>query len=78
MEKWGLFVTKEELDESVRLIEQAGFDIFEVRPLTFMEMLTYIGNDIRQCSKALHVIMFNATKEAYENFINNHECTRVF
>lgn len=78
MEKWGLFVTKDELDETMELIKQIGLEVFEVRKLTFVEKLTYVGNDLRLFLNSPHVIMFNATKEAYNNFIKCHNFTSVF
>lgn len=78
MEMWGLFVTKNELNNTIRLVKREGLDVFEVRKLTFIEKLTYIGNDVRLFFGSPYVVMFNATKEEYENFIHKHNFIGIF
>lgn len=60
LEKWGIFVTKDELGNILEVVKNKGLDVFEVRALTFAEKLTYV-KDVTTFVNEPHIIMFRAT-----------------
>ena len=78
MERWGIFTTKGELDDMIERVNKAGFEIFEVRPLTFTEKMVYVQNDARLFVNEPQIIMFNTTKSKYKRFIRRNKLRGVF
>lgn len=77
--RWGIFVMKDELDKMVeRIKNEKGIEVFEVRPLTFIEKMVYIKNNPKLFVNEPHVIMFNATKLRYKIFIIKNRLKTVF
>ena len=62
---WGLFVTEDEVDEFRAKVEQKGYEVFEVRKLTFWEKLQYCKDAVLP-GYEMWVIMFKATRLQYK------------
>jgi hypothetical protein len=78
MKQWGLFVKEQELDDTVRKIKKLGHEIFEVRELTFVEILTYVANDPILAASKPHVIMFYATDRGYKKLLRKLKLVSIF
>lgn len=78
MKDWGIFTTKKELNRMLRRVERAGFEVFEVRPLSLIEKVTYVANDVDLYLGDPHIIMFRTTEEKYNRFIRIYNLTRMF
>lgn len=77
--RWGIFVMKDELDKMMeRINNEKGLEIFEVRPLTFVEKMVYLKSNTTLFINEPHVIMFNATKLRYKTFIIKNRLKTVF
>lgn len=73
---WGIFCKQDEVEVLSERLENADLDIFEVRPLTFVEKLTYV-KDPGLLINEPYVIMFHATTLQYRTFIFRNNLTRV-
>lgn len=78
MEEWGIFTTEKELERMLRRVKLAGFEVFEVRPLSMIEKLTYVVDDARLYINNPHIIMFRTTEEKYNRFIRILRLKRMF
>ena len=78
MEEWGIFVTEKELKRMLRHVERARFEVFEVRPLSLIEKLTYVADDAHLYVNNPHIIMFRTTEEKYNRFIRIFRLSRMF
>lgn len=77
MEKWGVFVTKNEVEETVEAIKERGLDVFEVRELTHLEKLQYCKDPVLFTHEPW-IVMFNATKWQYRRACRKLGLTVVF
>ena len=77
MKQWGIFCTKNEVNEIVSIVEKNGLDVFEVRPLTYVEALAYVKYPYI-CVNELCVVMFHATKWQYNWLIFRNKLTKIF
>lgn len=73
---WGIFCSKNEVEIMKGKLEKSGRDIFEIRPLTYMERMTYVKDPIL-FSNEPHIIMFHATTLQYRWFTFINRLTRV-
>lgn len=78
MKKWGIFTTEKELKKMLRRVELAGFEVFEVRPLSIIEKLTYVVDDAHLYINNPHIIMFRTTEKKYNRFIRILRLKRMF
>lgn len=74
MKQWGIFTLGNEVEQTVKLVKDAGLQIFEVRELTGLEKLLYCKGNT---SVDMWIVMFYATEEEYTKVINHNEMTRV-
>lgn len=77
MEKWGIFVNKNEVDYTIEAIKERGLEVFEVRELNFMEKLTYVKDPALFVGEPW-IVMFNATKREYKKLCRKLKLTVVF
>ena len=73
---WGIFCNKDEVETMKAKLEKSGRDVFEVRPLTIIEKLTYVKDPILFTSEP-YIIMFHATTLQYRWFMFKNSLPRV-
>lgn len=74
---WGIFCTANEVVNMKEALEKKGMDIFEVRPLTTVEKITYKINPYLLINEP-HIVMFHATTLQYKWFLLKNRLTKVF
>ena len=78
MKQWGIFTTKDALNDTIKIIVNKGLEIFEVRKLTFIEKLTYLSsNDIELFMNEPYIVMFYATKYEYNELVKWYDFSKV-
>ena len=73
---WGIFCNKNEVETMKAKLEKFGRDIFEVRPLTVVEKLTYVKDPVLLANEP-YIIMFHATTLQYRWFLFKNRLTKV-
>ena len=74
---WGIFCKGNEIENVKEKLTKRGHDIFEVRPLTMSEKLTYIKDPILFANEP-HVVMFHATTLQYKWLLFRNGYSKVF
>lgn len=64
---WGIICKENEVEDIEKALEKRNMDVFEVRPLSYMEMITYL-KDIC-CRDESYIVMFHATTLQYKWFL---------
>lgn len=75
--QWGVFCTKEQVDEIKNNLAKAKLDVFEVRQLTAWEKMSYLKMPEWSIGE-MWVVMFWATKWQYHRFIRRNKLNKVF
>ena len=75
---WGIFCSEHEVETIKKRLEKRRLDIFEVRPLTLIEKITYVNHpNLYNCVEP-YIVMFHATALEYKMFIFMNKLTKVF
>lgn len=74
---WGVFCNRNEVETMSVKLKKAGLDIFEVRPLTMVERMTYLKYPTALLYSEPCIVMFHATTLQYRWFIFKNRLTRV-
>ena len=61
---WGIFVMEHEVEQTKEVIEQKGYEVFEVRKLTYWEKILYCKDSILVANEPW-IIMFKSTSLQY-------------
>ena len=76
IKQWGIFVMEKEVEQIKEIVENKGYEVFEVRKLTYWEKLTYCKDPLLFANDPW-IIMFRATRLQYRLLIWKLKLTPV-